>query len=160
MAKSKSGLGKTALIEDLTKPIRFHLSGALEPPPPFERRKPEPLEEKEPPKETSSLFQMVMKKTGELLGENSFQVVFSLSDRAESLVLETVAGGKGYKVFAAAGEADGYDEVPWDDSSLSAFAHEQALEAVEGRVTEVNVMAEEQFIKFASLADFYEWLDI
>ncbi len=160
MAKVKGGLGKTSLIEDLTKPIRFHLSETLEPPPVFERRKKEMVEEKGGREEKSSLLQEVMKKAGELLGEGRFQVVFSLSGPAEFLVLETAAGGSGYRVFAALGEADACVEVTWDESSLSAFGKEHALESIEGRVKGVNVIAEEQFIKFVSLPDFFEWIEI
>ncbi|MDT8317918.1 MAG: hypothetical protein RQ824_08020 [bacterium] len=167
MARVKGGLGESSLIEDLTKPISFHISESLEPPPEFNRRKPAPKETSgETPGEAISeekpLPQLILEKTASMTEGEGLQIVFHLDCSRDSLLLESAANspGSGWRITSVSGKEGVYRKIAWKDSAFSAFEAEDVIDRQTAAICLVEVVSDESFLNFSSLDDFFEWLEI
>lgn len=164
MAKVKGGLGKSSFIEDLTKPISFHISESLEPPPEFNRRKTAPREiprELLEPEE-KSLPQLILEKIAAMMEGEGIQVAFHLECSNDSLLLESATNSPGldWRITSVRGSEGEYREVSWKDSTFSGLEGRDVIELQAGKISSVEVMTDDDFINFSSMDDFFEWLEI
>lgn len=163
MAKVKRGLGETTLIQDLTKPMDVHISEALEPPPMLERRKGlkradrEALEDVGDINSPGSLFARVSSSfdTGDV------KIIFHFNGMQESVLVEMDESSKKGEcsvksVLLRGGEIS---EQSWGTSSFSDINREDIIKELSGCVSGVEVITDEEFLKFSSVDDFREWLD-
>lgn len=171
MAKVKGGLGESSFIEDLTKPISFHISESLEPPPEFNRRKAAPKEAPEeghgePSRETGPeeklLPQLILEKTAAMTVGEGIQIVFHLESSQDSLLLESAADspGSGWRITSVRGKEGEYRKIAWEDSTFAAFEASDVIDRQAARISLVEVISDENFINFSSMDDFFEWLEI
>lgn len=176
MAKVKGGLGESSFIEDLTKPISFHISESLEPPPQFNRQKAaqkdasieaigeprgeKPLEESRA--EEKSLPQIILEKTSSMTEGDGIQIVFHLDCSQDSLLLESAADspGSGWRITSVRGKEGEYIKIAWKDSTFSTFEASDVIDRRAASITLVEVISDEDFINFSSMDDFYEWLEM
>ncbi|MDH3972807.1 MAG: hypothetical protein OEV42_00890 [Deltaproteobacteria bacterium] len=161
MGKIKGGLGDASLISDLTKPITFHISESLEPPPVYERRKKIPAPDVE--KKEDELAGIILKKAASVLDERgNIKVIFYVEGRSEALLLETVDNGKCRppSVILPARRKGEFDTIPWQDSSFSAMDMKDILDDLSPSIKRIELISEAIFLNFSSLHDFYEWLEI
>ena len=160
MAKVKGGLGESALIKDLTKPISFHISESLEPPPAFDRRKRDKGQAIEP--EGKPFPQLILEKTAAMAEGGDIQIVFHLEGSRDSLLLESgiAASGSDWRVLSVRGKEGEYLETSWEDSIFSGLDTKDIIGRQAGSICSVEVVTDESFINFSSLDDFYEWLEI
>ena len=164
MAKIKGGLGESSFIEDLTKPISFHISESLEPPPEFNRRK---TAQKEAQKEAvgpeeKSLPQLILEKTAAMTEGEGIQIAFHLECSQDSLLLESATNSPGsdWRITSVRGKEGEYREIAWKDSIFSAFEASDVIDRQAASICFVEVMTDENFINFSSMDDFFEWLEI
>ena len=164
MAKVKGGLGESSFIEDLTKPISFHISESLEPPPEFNRRK---TAQKEAPKEAvgpeeKSLPQLILEKTAAMTEGEGIQIAFHLECSQDSLLLESATNSPGsdWRITSVRGKEGEYREIAWKDSIFSGFEASDVIDRQAASICFVEVMTDENFINFSSMDDFFEWLEI
>ena len=171
MAKIKGGLGESSLIEDLTKPISFHISESLEPPPEFDRRKAarkdapdegngEPSREKG--SEGKPLPLLILEKAAAMMEGGGMQIVFHLESRKDSLLLESDAGSKdsAWRLTSVRGKEGEYRKIAWEDSTFAAFKASDVIDRQAASISLVEVVSDENFINFSSMDDFFEWLEI
>ncbi len=160
MAKVKGGLGESALIKDLTKPISFHISESLEPPPAFDRRK--KGNKQVPDLERKPFPQLILEKVAAMAEGGDIQIVFHLEGSIDSLLLESgiAASGSDWRVTSVRGKEGEYLEISWEDSIFSCFDAKDVIARQAGSICSVEVVTDESFINFSSLDDFYEWLEI
>jgi len=161
MGKVKGGLGETSLISDLTKPISFHISEALEPPPVFERRKKDPIHE--PGKIEDELAKIILEKAALALDESGkVQVLLQIEEIRDQILIESTDEYKspGYYVKSVRAEGGEYSELPWQQSSFSKMHLRDILDTYAATIKGVEVMSDETLLNFSSLDDFYEWLDL
>ena len=176
MAKVKGGLGESSLIEDLTKPISFHISESLEPPPPFNRRKTaqkdelmgvqdsakEERPEKIPGDEAKPLAMLILEKTSAMMEGGDIQIVFHLEKSSDSLLLENASHSPGlnWRITSVRGKEGGYGKIDWSNSIFSRFKEIDVIDRYVAEISLVEVISDENFINFSSMADFFEWLEI
>lgn len=176
MAKVKGGLGESSLIEDLTKPISFHISESLEPPPEFNRRKTvqedvpieavgdapreKPLEESG--SEEKPLPQIILEKTAAMTEGEGIQIVLHLDCSQDSLLLESAADspGSSWRITSVRGKEGEYIKIAWKDSTFFAFEASDVIDRQAASISLVEVISDENFINFSSMDDFFEWLEI
>ena len=160
MAKVKGGLGESSLIKDLTKPISFHISESLEPPPAFDRRKRDKGEATKP--EGKPFPQLILGKAAAITEGGGIQIVFHLEGSRDSLLLESgpVAFGSDWRIISVRGKEGEYLETSWEGSIFSNFDAKDVIARQAGSICSVEVVTDESFINFSSLDDFYEWLEI
>ena len=160
MAKVKGGLGESSLIKDLTKPISFHISEALEPPPVFDRRKRDKGQASGP--EGKPFPQRILEKAAALAEGVGIQIVFHLEGSRDSLLLESEAAAPGsdWRIVSVRGNEGEYLETSWKDSIFSGFDAKDVIGRQAANICSVEVVTDESFINFSSLDDFYEWLEI
>lgn len=161
MAKVKGGLGENSLIQDLTKPIKFHISETLEGPPVFERQSPQAEEEVKVEKEVDLAISIIGKVAREL-DEGAFQVVFHIQGMSQSIVIES-NGKRGeveYSLKVVKGKNGDYSYVEWGESLFADFDRKEAVKTLSRHASAVEVAGEESFITFSSIDDFYEWLEM
>lgn len=160
MARVKGGLGESSLIKDLTKPISFHISESLEPPPVFERRK--KGKKQGPAFEGKPFPQIILEKAAAMTEGCSIQVVFHLEGNKESLLLDnnTHATDSNWRVASVKGKEGEYLETSWKNSIFSGFDAKDVIDRQAGNICSVEVVTDESLINFSSLDDFYEWLEI
>lgn len=160
MAKVKGGLGESSLIKDLTKPISFHISEALEPPPVFDRRR--KINKQPPDLGRKPLPQLILDKVASLTEGGSIQVAFHIEGSSESLLLDKNAHAfdSNWRIISVKGKEGDYQETLWNDSIFSEFDTKDVIDRQSDNICSVEVLSEESFINFSSLDDFYEWLDI
>lgn len=161
MGKVKGGLGNASLISDLTKPINFHISETLEPPPVFERRKKTSIEKIE--NNENELAGVILKKAGSTLNEQgNMQIIFYFEDRNEVLFLENSDNRDGtiLSVKTKMGNKEEFSDVSWDDSSFSGMNIKDILDKFSSSIKGIEVISDETLLNFSSLDDFYEWLEI
>lgn len=161
MGKVKGGLGDASLISDLTKPISFHISETLEPPPVYERQK----------RVTGKLLQkgkdqfagLILEKVVSALEDSgNVQILFHFEGRSEQVLAENLGeeGGPGHRLSAVRGENGDFYEVPWQDSVFSDMDMKDILNDFSAHIKGIEVTSDETFLNFSSLDDFYEWLEL
>ena len=168
MAKIKGGLGESSFIEDLTKPISFHISKSLEPPPQFNRRKTAPMEAaKEAPKKASGpeekqLPQLILEKAAAMTEGTGIQIAFHLECSQDSLLLESATNSPGsdWRITSVRGKEGEYREIAWKDSIFSGCEARDVIDRQAASICFVEVVTDENLINFSSIDDFFEWLEI
>lgn len=161
MAKIKGGLGESSLIEDLTKPISFHISESLEPPPAFDRRNMNKEKvAKQPAKKPFP--QLILEKAISASKADLVQIVFHVEGAKEALLLENTKStiGDDWKIVTVKGIDGEYLETSWKDSIFSGFDVRDVLDRQTANICSIEVMTAEDFINFSSMDDFFEWLEI
>lgn len=164
MAKIKGGLGETALIEDLSKPISFHVSESLEAPPPFHRQvKPADEGEREDVSTTAQpdSARFILNKASKILNERNVQILVRFAGKDDALLLESSLESVNEEagVSAVTRSGGGHRSIPWDKSSFSELEPEKAFSSLAKQVSGIDVTTAGNVIKFSSIHDFFEWLD-
>ena len=160
MGKVRGGLGEASLISDLTKPISFHISEALEAPPVFERRKKAHLEEAE--KAEHELAKKMLEKAAIALDEKGkVEILFQLKDRSDMILIANSddLNAQDWSVKSVNGEGGDYTEVPWQQSSFKGMNINEVIDDFAAVIKGVEVTSDETLLNFSSLDDFYEWLE-
>jgi len=160
MAKVKGGLGDSLLIKDLSKPINVHISEALEPPPLYERRggKRSVEPEVDEVKDDYSSCSKIYKRACTHLEGSDIQIIFHCRESGDSLML--VGTPSKVSISAVTGREGEYEKKEWKDSFFSGINAEEVLLKLSESVYGIELVTDNDFLKFSSLDDFYEWLEM
>lgn len=166
MAKIKGGLGKNALIQDLTEPIKFHISDVLEPPPVYERRKKtagesQPEIEKRKNVLPDELLALVG-RAEETAGGSGMEVVLNFKGHKNALLIACASEGKdkNYTVKSVLNNKGEYTEILWNDSIFCDSDFIGEFRDMKRQICGVEIITDDDYIKFSSIDDLCEWIEM